>query len=128
MKLEIDALPSQILQRYKAKLENPFPDSFRETIFAPHPSTPQWLEWKVMKIMNELRDRFFSDSFYIEKRKKKKSKQIERNTSNRTLIEEMCEFERHLKNNQNIIGTECLCPYEFLKLVLECNAPLFSFE
>lgn len=89
----------------------------------PHPSTPQWFEWKLGKILEGMRERFFSYMFYLDL-----GKRLKRDTSNAALVEAMCEFEKHLENNNDRLATEFINPCEFLKLVLEKDAPLWGFE
>jgi hypothetical protein len=89
----------------------------------PHPSSPQWFEWKLGTIFDALRDRFFGYTYDVVSKKT-----LRRDKSEESLVDALLCFEKYCEEHDDRLPTESLIPYKFLKLVLERNASLFGFE
>lgn len=129
MNVSINNLPLQVRQRYQVASQlngdnnEQIPPAWGGDRPTPHPSTPQWFEWKLGKVYDALRDRFFGYTYDVVS-----TKTLKREKNEETLVDALLCFEEHCVENNNQLPTEFLNPYHFLKLVLEKNASLFGLE
>lgn len=78
---------------------------------------------RVLEVLENLRNSCFGLTYDMLSKK-----MLPRNKDNKTLIEALCYIDKYRKENKNLLPAEILDIYEFLKLVLEDDAPLFGYE